>query len=229
MKKTLLFLLLVLLCFVTLCGCDYQDASYYHYTENEDGTLTIISISETYSKKLEIPSEIDGKKVTAIGNFAFYNNDYIRKIVLPDSVLTIGECAFADCNLLNTVTLGKNCEVIGLQAFEGCNSLEEITLSQKLTTISDLAFNGCLMLKEIDPPKTLTTIGVGAFDHCEQLTMVTEHSDVAAAYAEAHGIPTGFAQSDGYMFLKLGIGIVIALALVVGAGHFFKKRKKKNA
>ena len=225
MKKTLLCFFWILSILVTLCACDYQDASYYHYEENEDGTLTIIGISETYSKTLKIPTEIDGKTVSTIGDFAFYNNDYIRKIVLPDSVLTIGECAFADCNQLNTVSLGKSCTEIGLQAFEGCNSLQEITLSENLKTISDLAFNGCLLLKEINAPKSLVEIGVGAFDHCEQLTIVTDQSEVAAQYAETYGIPTGFAESDSYMFLKLGIGIALALGFVLLASYFFKKRK----
>lgn len=225
--KKLCFFLACLICFFILSGCEYQDASYYQYEENEDGTVTIVGISETYSKKLKIPETLDGKTVSAIGKYAFYNNDYIREIILPDSVTEIGECAFADANMLNTVTLGEDCKVIGLQAFEGCDVLSEINLSENLETVSDLAFNGCIRLDEFNAPASLKSIGVGAFDNCEQLIMITENSTVAAEYAKTNRIPTGFASSDGYIILKLILWIVAALVVILTVGYLLKKRTKK--
>lgn len=225
--KTICFFLTCIICFLALPGCEYQDASYYQYEENDDGTVTIVGISETYSKKLKIPEKIDGKTVSAIGEYAFYNNDYIREIVLPDSVVEIGECSFADANMLNTVTLGKNCKTIGLQAFEGCNALAEINLSENLETVADLAFNGCIRLDEFNAPPSLKSIGTDAFDNCEQLIMITENSSVAAEYAKTHRIPTGFASSDGYIILKLFLIIGLVLAAILTAGYLLKKRIKK--
>ena len=227
MKKTLALLLAFMLCAPMLWACGYQDETYYEYEENKDGTLTIISISETYSKTLKIPGSIGGKTVTAIGKFAFYNNDYIRKIVLPDSVTTVGECAFADCNKLNKVVFGSGCTEIGLQAFEGCDALETIDLSKTtLKAVGDLAFNKCMMLEKFDPPKSLETIGVGAFDHCEQLIMITDTSAVAAEYAEANGIPTEFSDSDNYLLLKLALIVALCIFLLLALSFLRKKRKK---
>ena len=225
--KKLYLCLICLICISILSACELQDESYYQYEDNEDGSVTIVGISETYSKKLKIPGMLDGKTVSAIGEYAFYNNDYIREIILPDSIIEIGECAFADSNMLNSVTLGKNCKIIGLQAFEGCNVLAEINLSNKLETIDDLAFNGCVRLDEFNAPASLKSIGVGAFDNCEQLIMITENSEVAAEYAKAHLITTGFAASDEYMILKLILAIAAALTLIFAIGHYFKKSRKK--
>ncbi|MBE6639482.1 MAG: hypothetical protein E7616_08570 [Ruminococcaceae bacterium] len=225
MKKLLLCLIL-LICLPIFAGCELQDESYYEYDINEDGTLTILGVSETYSKKLTIPGTIDGKTVTAIGKYAFYRNDYIREIVLPDSVLIIEECAFADCQYLNTVVLGKNCKTIGLQAFEGCGSLTEIKLCDSLETVDDLAFNQCLHLKEFNAPASLKRIGIGAFDHCEQLIINIEHSEVAKEYATDHGIPTEFVASDGYLALKIVLGVSLVLLAIGVIGFLFKKRKK---
>ncbi len=228
MKKTLALLLMLLLCIPTLWACGLNDETYYEYEENDDGTLTIISISETYSKTLKIPGSIGGKTVTAIGKFAFYNNDYIRKIVLPDSVTTVGECAFADCNKLNEVIFGKGCTEIGLQAFEGCDALENIDLSKtNLKIVADLAFNKCLLLESFDPPQTLEKIGIGAFDNCEQLIIVTDKSAVAKEYAEANGFPTEFSDSDNYLFLKMALIIIACLALLFTLSFLWKKRKNK--
>ena len=225
--KKISFFLVCLLCLSLFAGCAYQDASYYQYEENDDGTVTIVGIDETYSKKLEIPGKLDGKIVTAIGEYAFYNNDYIREILLPDSITEIGECAFADANMLTTVTLGDKCKIIGLQAFEGCDVLSEINLSEKLEVISDLAFNGCIRLDEFNAPASLKFIGTGAFDNCEQLIMITENSTVATEYAETNRIPTGFSSSDGYIILKLIIGTAVLLTVVLATGYFLKKIRKK--
>ena len=228
MKKTLALLLVFLLCVPMFWGCGYQDETYYEYEENDDGTLTIISISETYSKTLKIPGSIGGKTVTAIGKYAFYNNDYIRKIVLPDSVATVGECAFADCNKLNEVIFGKGCTEIGLQAFEGCDMLAEIDLSKSsIKSIGDLAFHKCMLLEEFNPPKSLEKIGVGAFDNCEQLIIIADQSDIAKEYAEANGFPTDFSDSDHYLFLKMALMIVACFALLFTLSFLWKKRKNK--
>ena len=106
-RKIAIFL--CILCAVLLASCSYNDASYYLFDENEDGTLTVMGITETYSKHIKIPSTINGKTVSAIGDDAFYNNQYIREVTIPDTVKSIGERAFADSENLSTVSIGKNC------------------------------------------------------------------------------------------------------------------------
>lgn len=228
MKKFILpFIILLLL--AALPSCDTNDASYYLYDQNKDGTLTIMGVSETYSKELVIPGEIDGMTVTAIGDYAFYNNQYIRKITLPDSIITIGECTFADSCNLSSVSIGKNCETIGLQAFEGCNALETISLSKKLKTIKDLAFSGCTLLEEFAPPASLETIGIDVFDQCEQLIIDSSDCPTIDAYAKQYGIPTGFSQTDDFQILKIVLLSALALTVLFGIKFAFKKIKKSRS
>jgi hypothetical protein len=228
MKKFILpFIILLLL--ATLPSCDTNDASYYLYDQNKDGTLTIMGVSETYSKELVIPGEIDGMTVTAIGDYAFYNNQYIRKITLPDSIITIGECALADSCNLSSVSIGKNCETIGLQAFEGCNALETISLSKKLKTIKDLAFSGCTLLEEFAPPASLETIGIDVFNQCEQLIIDCSDCPLIDAYAKQYGIPTGFSQTDDFQILKIVLLTALALTVLFCIKFSFKKIKKSKS
>ena len=211
-----------------LFACDTNDESYYLYDVNEDGSITVMGVSETYSKELSVPAQIDGKTVTAIGDYAFYRNTDIRKITLPDSVVTIGECAFADSDNLTSINIGKNCKSIGLQAFEGCISLEKIKLSGQLLTIEDLAFNGCIRLESFSPPASLNEIGVDVFNDCEQLIINPKNCPVIEAYANTHGIPTGFTESDDYQILKIAILTALALAIILAVHLIIKKIRKKT-
>ena len=228
MKKLLLFSILFI-CILLFCACEFRDESYYLYETDSNGDLTIVGISETYSKKLKIPEKIDGKTVTAIGDFAFYNNDKIRSIELPDTILTIGECAFADSDNLNTVIVGKSCQSIDVQAFEGCVSLKKIDISDsKIETIGDLAFSGCLYLSKFDPPSTLTEIGTDAFNECEQVVFNVKNCPAALEYANENHIPTDFSDTDNFLIIKI---LVISFALAgifVLISYFIKKRKKSN-
>lgn len=122
----------------------------YTYTENEDGTVTITSYTGD-AEELVIPSEIEGKTVSAIGSGIFSplngGNKTIKKITVPGSVKTIGEEAFA-C----------------------ADALEEVYIEDGVTEIGELSFSGCMNLKKITIPKSVEKIGKGAFDH-------TYHSD----------------------------------------------------
>ncbi len=71
----------------------------YEYQVNEDETVSIVRYTGSASR-LAIPTSINGKKVTSIGEDAFYN-----------------------CTGLTSVTIGNSVTSIGYGAFEGCTSL----------------------------------------------------------------------------------------------------------
>ena len=54
-------------------------------------------LSKFDSAAIEIPSEIDGRKVVSIAEEAFNSCKKITSIVIPDSVTNIGEKAFYKC------------------------------------------------------------------------------------------------------------------------------------
>ena len=87
----------------------------FEYEENESG----ITITDYWGDETEIaiPGEIDGKKVTAIGDRAFLKCYSLTSITLPEGLLAIDEGAFSDCSRLRSITIPKNVTSINDMAF----------------------------------------------------------------------------------------------------------------
>lgn len=66
---------------------------------------------------LNIPSEIENKKVTSIGKFAFSYCSGLTEITMPDSVTRIGFSAFSDCNV--TVYTPHKASYYGESSYHG--------------------------------------------------------------------------------------------------------------
>ena len=86
-------------------------------------------------KKFNIPAGTD-----SICDYAFFDNQNLKNVIMPDSVKSIGNSAFSGCSALTSVTIGKNVKSIGIYAFFNCLSLKSIKLSDITTEIGDSAF-----------------------------------------------------------------------------------------
>lgn len=104
----------------------------YDYAQSEGFLLNTADIWETianetgvtitghkgFKKALVIPEKIDGKKVTAIGVQAFYGDDLIESVKIPEGVTIIDRWAFDECPNLKTVVLPSTITTIGVKAFD---------------------------------------------------------------------------------------------------------------
>lgn len=120
---------------------------------------------------LIIPERIEGYDVAFIGRAAFYKDDKIKIVILPNTVTCIRDYAFKDSNI-TSVHCGTNVKFIGNGAFFSCHDLKKITLSENLIKISDAAFKNCHSLKSINLPDTLTSLDGSVFDNCESLESI---------------------------------------------------------
>ncbi|MCR5705015.1 MAG: leucine-rich repeat protein [Eubacterium sp.] len=96
---------------------------YYHYTIT-DGEVTITEYGGT-DAEVEIPKNIDGYPVTKIGRNAFYKNNTIKKVVLPETLTEIEENAFYSCSI-EEITISENVKKIGWAAFFECSGLKTV-------------------------------------------------------------------------------------------------------
>lgn len=141
------------------------------YYESSDGVFTFI-IRDDYALvsrcrsdvtgTAEIPSTVEGKPVTAIGENAF-SECSLNEIIIPEGVVYIGRRAFSYSNV-EIVHLPNSLDEIGEDAFYSCNQLTQITLPDGLEYIGESAFYNCRKLESVRIPKTVKNIGYYAFD-----------------------------------------------------------------
>lgn len=120
-------------------GVTVSDKNMFAYSENDDGTVTITG-GNIVTPKLEIPAELEGKKVSAIGMNAFTGNNVITDLVIPEGVTTLNWYSFNTCENLETVTLPDSLEFIDSWAFERCSKLKTINVPANVTRINGGAF-----------------------------------------------------------------------------------------
>ena len=170
----------------------------YDYQVLDDGTVEIMHYKGS-DTNLVIPSEIDGKKVTSIGNLygnrgiisveipnsvknigdgAFDGFSSLKNIIIPDSVTSIGSCAFENCTSLTEVKIPNSVKVIGIRTFRYCISLTKIEIPDSVEYIQNFAFNHCENLKDVKIPDSVIDIGSGTFSYCKSLKDVTIPSSV---------------------------------------------------
>lgn len=128
---------------------------------------------------LNIPSVIDGKLVTSIGDSAFRGCTEFTSITIPDSVTSIGNQAFSGCAGLTRITIPDSVTSLGELAFSNCTGLTSVTIGNGVTSISNQAFSGCSGLTSITIPDSVTSIGTDAFYKCEKPTSIYYTGDIA--------------------------------------------------
>lgn len=95
------------------------------------------------------PASVIPANVTAIGNYAFYNNYNVSYMPIPEGVELIGEYAFAYSGNFTSVVLPHSVTTIGKSAFNGCRRLSSITIGKGVITIGQDAFLDCVAVDSV--------------------------------------------------------------------------------
>ena len=154
-KRSYLSLLLILSLLLSLCVVPASAAEAWDtnpmtgeqvaaldipYFEQPDGTIALgISDSETTGSykggaaSLNLPSSIDGKRVTRIAECAFYAEKTLTSVVLPNSLLEIGDNAFGSSGLISVV-IPDGVTSIGSRAFGSCKSLSHFVIPASVSS-----------------------------------------------------------------------------------------------
>lgn len=102
---------------------------------------------------------------------------YVKKLVLPDSLLEIRGTYGGDD--LEEIIFGKNLRIIGPEVFQDCNKLREVVIPDTVTEIGEYAFYHCLRLKKIVLPAALNEWNANVVLACPSLCEVVNNSRIS--------------------------------------------------
>ena len=163
-------------------GTAIVDGYKYAYTVNAGGkTATItrllgpvdsegeVDFANKNPYNITIPTELNGIRVTGIGNYAFHYLPALTNVTIPQGITSIGDYAFSDCDGLISATIEEGVPT-GASMFNGCDNLTTVNLPESLTTIADGSFANCSALNHVTIPDNVTKIGTSAFCVCNALS-----------------------------------------------------------
>ncbi len=173
---------------------DYSKIFQY---QTKNGSITITNYIGKGTSKLVIPSEIDGKPVTEIGdgesavipegtsitelviskgvkriNEGAFDKSSLESVTIPSSVTHLGDLAFYHCSKLKSVTIPNSVTYVGNSAFVHCDSLKSITVPSSVTNLGRYAFSSCVNLESATLDCRIDAIKEGTFSGCVSLTSV---------------------------------------------------------
>lgn len=141
-----------------------------------DQTLVIANAKKVQDANVVIPQKIEYEGVAytviGIGEKAFYRNDSIRSVTLPDGLVSLGAYAFGHCSQLTEVNVPASVSSLGEGAFYGCSTLETVNFGKRENglQIKSNMFYSCSALKDLGDLHPVDSIGYMAFANCQSLT-----------------------------------------------------------
>ncbi len=150
---------------------------YYNspYNSNDNTFLNENSISKIVFAGSYLPSNI------------FYNNTYVKEVIIEDGVTSINDYAFYNCTSLVSITIPSSVTNIGECAFEECRNLTGVYIND-ITSWCHITFDGYdnsnplryaknlydnnILVSELILPDSVTKISNYAFYGCTSLTSI---------------------------------------------------------
>lgn len=166
-----------------------------------NGTYGVVAGNARYLEEIVIPETYNGKAVTTILESAFSSATNLKKITIPNSIVSVGDNAFYNCGNLeynekdNALYLGNaenpylilvkakdatitRCDVnagtiaICDNAFYGCTELSVLNIPDSVKNIGSYAFKSCSSVGKINIPDGCTYIGAETFASCSTLQKI---------------------------------------------------------
>ena len=199
------------------------------FSERYDGTLSLFKYNGD-DTDVTVPSENEGKKVTAVSSFAFEGKSEILSVTLPDGITTVESCAFATCTALEEINLPESAVFISKESFEDTawysampdgfvtvngtlleykgigEDVSSVQIPDGTVRIGDRAFYG-LSIKSVTIPESVTSVGERAFNKCTSLMRITLPAGIN---------DVGYAAFHDTAWFNLQTGAVVVGDVLVG-------------
>ena len=132
--------------------------------------------------EVTIPSEVEGYRVIAIGNAAFYYCQKITKVNIPSTVVSIGTSAFGYCDKLTSLHIPASVQTISFNSLRNLKAVTSIVVdganpiydsrdncNAVIEKSTNILVAGC---GSTVIPSTVTSLAKNAFFGCANLTSI---------------------------------------------------------
>lgn len=146
----------------------------FEYEENDSGGISLTAY-KGFDVDVGIPSTINGKTVTALGETIFSSNTAIQRVYIPATVGEINQYTFYGCNELSSIVVDPDSKLLSAQNGVLFN-YDKTILIKYPPAKSD---------KEYIMPDSVVEVYGFAFDECKELSKITisPNTEIIAAYA----------------------------------------------
>ena len=99
----------------------------------------------SYTRHVQEDGTLDLRGIVHVKNNVYYNNEFIKKVIIGSSVQTIGVWAFNNCTNLSELLFEEPCQITKLEraCFANCFRLKKIELPVSIQEIDSYAFYLC--------------------------------------------------------------------------------------
>ena len=170
---------------IDVVGKDYltsEDGQWqYEILETDEGEKYIDLYEYNGNEEvLAVPSKINGITVCSMGSIVFYNNETLREVTLPKTIVTVSQGVFKTAYALEKISIENPTEA-GFHTIDGVffNGKQLVAyppakqgdlyvIPEGTTDILNGAFFGCADLKKIVVPSSAVYYRTCAFAKCKQ-------------------------------------------------------------
>ncbi len=149
------------------------------FTVDEIDYKIVLTNYNGNSENIIIP---DCLEIYEVGTRAFYSDDTMKSVYIPDSVHVIGANAFAMSDSLQTLTGGKYVEEIETSAFYNDKKLTDISCFESLQYIGDSAFAWCGLEGSYEMPNNVYYAGFAFMLCCKSLEEIILSKNLTTIY-----------------------------------------------
>jgi len=159
------------LCSLQISAYDFEADGIYYNIISAGADSVEVTYSERYGNDYKgdvvIPAGVvsGGKtyRVTGIGSYAFYYNDYIKTVSIPKTITEIYYHTFSSCDSLTAITVHADNPKF--------SSMDGVLYNKNRTTI--VRYPCGIASKDFTFPSTVDSVGYDAFYYCNKLETVT--------------------------------------------------------
>lgn len=145
-------------------------------------------------------TEKDLEGVTVLRSYAFCGIKWLKKITIPECVVSYGNNIFNGCVNLEEIHLSSSMTNTGTTGFSTCYKLKKVNVENIKTVVSG-GFQKCYELEKLDF-HNLVYIFTSGFNGCKKLsTLIIRTNSVCSLYNINAFTDTPIASGEGFVYV----------------------------